>query len=80
MKKLIIYLFAVVAISVSACKGTDKKDDNATADTGQVHVGSEGPADTAQLSTTPVETGGKDTSGNGVGNTNVAKDTLRTNP
>ncbi|MDB5285915.1 MAG: hypothetical protein JWR05_864 [Mucilaginibacter sp.] len=78
MKKLIIYLFSFLSISFAACKG-NKKESN-KADSGQTHVGNEGPTDSAALTTTPVETGGKDTSGNGSGTTNAPKDTLKNNP
>ena len=78
MKKLIIYLFSVLAISFASCKGN--KTDSSQADSGQTHVGNEGPADSAAMSPTPIETGGKDTSGNGSGTTNAPKDTLKTNP
>jgi hypothetical protein len=78
MKKLFIYLFTVLAFSFVSCKGNKTK--NNQADTGQTHVGNEGPTDSAALSTTPVETGGKDTRGNGSGTTNAPKDTLKSNP
>lgn len=78
MKKLIIYLFVVLSISFAACKGN--KTESNRADTGQTHVGNESPTDSAALPTTPIETGGKDTSGNGSGTTNAPKDTLKSNP
>lgn len=64
-------------VSLASCKGNS---DKSTSDTGQTHVGNAGPADTTSLPTTPTETGGKDSSGNGQGNTNMPKDTLQTNP
>jgi hypothetical protein len=78
MKKLFIYLFTILSISFASCKGN--KTESNQADTGQAHVGNEGPTDSAALSTTPVETGGKDTSGNGYGTRKTAKDTLKSNP
>ncbi|MCQ6961303.1 hypothetical protein [Mucilaginibacter aquariorum] len=81
MKKPFVYLFILMAITVVACKGNKPGSDSDTsADSGQTHVGNESPADSAKYQTTPTETGGKDTSGNGSGNTNAPKDTLRTNP
>ena len=78
MKTLFIYLFAVLSISFAACKGN--KPESNQADTGQTHVGNESPTDSAALSATPIETGGKDTSGNGSGTTNAPKDTLKNTP
>jgi hypothetical protein len=78
MKKVFIYLFAALAISFASCKGN--KTESNQVDSGQTHVGNEGPTDSAALTTTPVETGGKDTSGNGSGTTNAPKDTLKNNP
>jgi hypothetical protein len=78
MKNVFIYLFAFLSISFAACKGN--KTENNQADSGQTHVGNEGPTDSAALSATPIETGGKDTSGNGSGTTNAPKDTLKNNP
>jgi len=78
MKKLIIYLFSALALSFASCKGN--KTESSQADSGQSHVGNEGPADSAAMSPTPTETGGKDTSGNGSGTTNAPKDTLKSNP
>jgi len=82
MKRLFFYLFAIVAISLSACGGNSasRATDSAAKDSGQVHVGNESPADTNKLPATPVETGGKDTSGNGTGTTNAPKDTLKKTP
>ncbi|MCO5936766.1 hypothetical protein NAF17_14580 [Mucilaginibacter sp. RB4R14] len=82
MKKRIIYLFAVAIIAITACKGktTGDSGDTTTADSGQTHVGNQSPADSNKLPTTPTETGGKDSSGNGSGNTNAPKDTLKSNP
>lgn len=82
MKRLFVYLFAAAALSLSACKGNsaNKATDSAAADSGQTHVGNESPADTNKLPATPVETGGKDTSGNGTGTTNALRDTLKKNP
>lgn len=79
MKRSIIYLSTFVALAAVSCKGSSKPND-AAADSGQTHVGNESPADTAKYPTTPNETGGKDTSGNGSGTTNAPKDTLKTNP
>nr|WP_067060426.1 hypothetical protein [Mucilaginibacter sp. L294] len=82
MKKLFFYLFAITAISLSACKGNsaNQATDSVATDSGQTHVGNESPADTNKLPTTPTETGGKDTSGNGSGTTNASKDSLKKNP
>ena len=82
MKKLFFYLFAAVAISLSACKGNsaNKANDSAAKDSGQTHVGNESPADSTKYQTSPTETGGKDTSGNGSGTTNASKDSLKKNP
>jgi hypothetical protein len=81
MKKLLVYLFILMAISVASCKGkTVTNSSDTAADSGQTHVGNEAPADSAKYQTTPTETGGKDTSGNGSGSTNAPKDTLKTNP
>jgi hypothetical protein len=79
MKKLFVYLFILMAISVVSCKG-NKSGNDTSADSGQTHVGNEAPADSNKYQTTPTETGGKDTSGNGSGNTNAPKDTSKTNP
>jgi len=81
MKNPIIYLFAGLIIIAASCKGpsTNKNTDSSSADSGQTHVGNESPADTNKLPATPVETGGKDTSGNGSGTTNAPKDTLKKN-
>ncbi|WP_454804597.1 hypothetical protein [Mucilaginibacter phyllosphaerae] len=81
MKKLFVYLFAVIAIMASACKGnTSSKTNDSAADSGQTHVGNSSPADSAKYPTSPTETGGKDSSGNGSGTTNAPKDTLKSNP
>ena len=79
MRKLIVYLFAIMVIAVAACKGTNNNN-SGQADSGQTHVGNENQTDSAKYPATPAETGGKDTSGNGAGNTNAPKDTLKTNP
>lgn len=75
---MFVYLSIFIALSAMACKGTKTESD--AADSGQVHAGNEGPADSAKLSVTPTETGGKDTSGQGSGNTNPFKDTMKTKP
>ncbi|MBB5397275.1 MULTISPECIES: hypothetical protein [unclassified Mucilaginibacter] len=75
MKKLVIYLFTVIAISTASCKSKDSKVD--AADSGQVHVGGSTTADSAKYPATPVETGGQDTSADGTMNTNPAKDTVK---
>lgn len=82
MKRLFVYLFAAAALSLSACKGNsaNQATDSVAADSGQTHVGNQSPADTNKLPATSVETGGKDTSGNGTGTTNAPKDTLKKNP
>ncbi|MGY4539807.1 hypothetical protein ACVW0P_004247 [Mucilaginibacter sp. UYNi724] len=82
MKKLFVYLFLITAIAITSCKGktAGNAGDTTAADSGQAHVGNESPADTNKLLTTPTETGGKDSSGNGSGNTNAPKDTLKSNP
>jgi hypothetical protein len=81
MKKLFVYLFILMAITVVSCKGNKPGSGSDTsADSGQTHVGNEAPADSNKYLTTPTETGGKDSSGNGSGNTNAPKDTLKTNP
>jgi hypothetical protein len=81
MKKVFIYLFTVIAITVASCKGskTGNSADSIVTDSGQTHVGNQSPADSNKYQTTPTETGGKDSSGNGSGNTNAPKDTLKTN-
>ena len=82
MKKLFVYLFAVLAISVASCKGNSTgQTGGAKADSGQTNVGSSGASDTSS-STAPAQTGtgGTDTSGNGKGTTNPTADTLKTNP
>ena len=75
MKKLLIYSCLVIAVSVTACKSKDKKVDSA--DSGQVHVGGSTAADSAKYPVSPVETGGQDTSADGVTNSNPAKDTVK---
>ncbi|GGH10136.1 hypothetical protein [Mucilaginibacter phyllosphaerae] len=75
MKKLILMIFAV-AIGAGACKSKDSKVDSA--DSGQVHVGGSTTADSAKYPATPVETGGQDTSADGITNTNPSKDTVST--
>ena len=65
MKKLIIYTFAALAVTFASCSGSSKTE-NSQADSGQVHVGAESPADSNKYTTTPNETGGQDTSANGV--------------
>ncbi len=79
MKKLFVYIFTIVAIAVTSCKGktSANSSDTTAVDSGQTHVGNQSPADTNKLPTTPTETGGKDSSGNGSGNTNAPKDTLK---
>jgi hypothetical protein len=81
MKKLFVYLFAVVAISVSACKGNNKTGGDKP-DSGATNVGSSGAADTTVSSIAPAQTGtgGTDTSGNAKGTTNATADSLKTNP
>jgi hypothetical protein len=81
MKKLFVYLFVVVAISVSACKGNNKTGGDKP-DSGATNVGSSGAADTTVSSSAPAQTGtgGTDTSGNAKGTTNPTADTLKTNP
>jgi hypothetical protein len=82
MKKTFLYLLAAMAITIASCKGKSATGaaDSAAADSGQTHIGNENPADTNKLPATPVETGGKDISGNGSGTTNAPKDTLKKNP
>jgi hypothetical protein len=81
MKKLLVYLLVLMTIYVASCKGkTVTNGSDTAADSGQTHVGNEAPADSNKYPTTPTETGGKDSSGNGSGNTNAPKDTLKTNP
>ncbi len=83
MKQIISYLVIMVAAALlffTACKGNTGQTGGAQADSGQIHVGNSGPADSAGYKTTPTETGGKDTSGNGSGTTNASKDTLKTKP
>ncbi|MFA6086815.1 hypothetical protein [Mucilaginibacter sp.] len=83
MKRAFLYLCAVIALSVSACKGTNKTGGD-QADSGKTNVGSSGAADTtsAAASSAPMQTGtsGTDTSSNGKGTTNPTSDTLKTNP
>ncbi|MBL4678372.1 MAG: hypothetical protein JKY70_19545 [Mucilaginibacter sp.] len=80
MRKLAICLaFATVTI-FAACKGNTSKTetDTVAADSGLEHVGNQSPSDTGKLQTTPTETGGKDSTGNGAGTTNMPKDTAKT--
>lgn len=76
MKKTLYITAILLSVSFAACKGNS--DSSSNSDSGQTHVGSNGPVDTG-LTTTPVETGGEDTSGNGQGSTNAPKDTVGTN-
>ena len=78
MKKLSIYLFAIIIIGITSCKGktTDNTSDSTSTNTGQAHVGGSTAADSAKLPVSPVETGGQDTSADGTMNTNPAKDTV----
>ncbi|WP_147321992.1 hypothetical protein [Mucilaginibacter conchicola] len=80
MRKLAISLALAVVTMFVACKGNTSKTETDTiaADSGQEHVGNQSPADTGKLPVTPVETGGKDSTGNGAGTTNMPKDTLKT--
>ncbi|RWY52314.1 hypothetical protein [Mucilaginibacter gilvus] len=83
MKQIISYLAIVLAAALlffTACKGNTGQTGGAAADSGQTHVGNSGPADSAGYKTSPTETGGKDTSGNGSGTTSIPKDTLKTKP
>lgn len=83
MKQLISYLVIMLAAALlffTACKGNTGQTGGAQEDSGQTHAGNSGPADGSGYKTSPTETGGKDTSGNGSGNTNPSKDTLKTNP
>jgi hypothetical protein len=84
MKKLFVYLFAVVALSLSACKGNSKTGGD-QADSGATNPGNSGATDSAAISAgsgspAAVGTSGTDTSGNGKGTTNPTSDTLKTNP
>ncbi|MFD0766433.1 hypothetical protein ACFQZI_16340 [Mucilaginibacter lutimaris] len=81
MKRLFVYLFASVALSLSACTGNNKTGGE-QADSGATNVGSSGAADTTIRSSAPAQTGtgGTDTSGNGKGTTNPTADTLKNNP
>jgi hypothetical protein len=74
MKRLFIYLFAVIAISTVSCKGTANKNSDG-ADSGQTHVSGSVAADSNKYPASPTETGGQDTSMNGADN--MAKDTLK---
>jgi hypothetical protein len=81
MKKLFIYLFAAVALSLSACKGNNKTGGD-QADSGAANPGSSGATDSAAVSAgsgspQAVGTSGTDTSGNGKGTTNPTSDTLK---
>ncbi|OOQ61320.1 hypothetical protein [Mucilaginibacter pedocola] len=70
MKQLISFLMIILAavlLFFTACKGNTGQTGGAQADSGQVHVGNSGPADSNGYKVSPTETGGKDTSGNGVG-------------
>jgi hypothetical protein len=84
MKKVIIYLFAVITISITSCKGNSSgQTGGAQADSGT--AGSSGVTDSSAMSAgsgspTPVGTSGTDTSGNGKGTTNPIADTVKTNP
>ncbi|MBD1363447.1 hypothetical protein IDJ77_06465 [Mucilaginibacter sp. ZT4R22] len=83
MKQIISYLVIMLAAALlffAACKGNTGQTGGAQAASGQTHVGNSGPADSTGYKTTPTETGGKDTSGNGSGTTNAPKDTLKTKP
>jgi hypothetical protein len=84
MKKLLVYIFAIFALSLSACKGNGKTG-GAQADSGATNVGNSGPTDSAAMSAgsgspQAVGTSGTDTSGNGKGTTNPTSDTLKNNP
>jgi hypothetical protein len=81
MKKLFVYLFAVIALSTAACKGNSSgQTGGAQADSGS--TGSSGAADSTisagSGSPTPTGTSGTDTSGNGNGTTNPSGDTIKT--
>ncbi|QXV66047.1 hypothetical protein FPZ42_17410 [Mucilaginibacter achroorhodeus] len=80
MKKRILYFCIAGMVSLAACKGNGSKSasDTSAADSGQEHVGNQSPTDTGKLPATPVETGGKDSTGNGAGTTNMPKDTVKT--
>jgi hypothetical protein len=86
MKNVFVYLFAVAAISLSACNGNSTgKTGGAQADSGATNLGNSGATDSSAASAssgTPMQTGtsGTDTSGNGKGTTNPTTDTLRSNP
>jgi hypothetical protein len=83
VKQIISYLAILLSAALlffTACKGNTGQTGGAKADSGQTHVGNSGPADSAGYKTTPTETGGKDTSGNGSGKAGPPKDTLKTNP
>lgn len=80
MKTILNYpviMMAAALLFFAACKGNSGQTGGAQADSGQTHVGNSGPADSAGYKTSPTETGGKDTSGNGSGTTNAPKDTLK---
>jgi hypothetical protein len=81
MKKLFVYLFAAVAISLSACKGNNKTGGDQP-DSGVTNVGSSGAADTSVSSSAPAQTStsGSDTSSNGKGTATPITDTPKTNP
>lgn len=72
----IIMLAAVLAF-FTACKGNTGQTGGAQADSGQVHVGNSGPADSGGYKSSPTENGGKDSSGNGTGTTNAPADTIK---
>ena len=74
MKKLFVYLFAVIAITATSCKGTANKNADG-ADSGQTHVGGSVAADSNKYPASPTETGGQDTSMNNADN--MAKDTVK---
>lgn len=85
MKKLIVYLFAVVAISAAGCKGNSTGETGgAQADSGATNVGSSGPADSSAMvnpsgTAGQVGTSGTDTSSTGGGVATPTVDTPKNN-
>jgi ABC-type oligopeptide transport system substrate-binding subunit len=75
MRKAFIYSLLLICICAASCKGTNSATDGA--DSGQVHVSGATEEDSTKYKATPGETGGQDTSGNGVGTLNATKDSTK---
>jgi ABC-type oligopeptide transport system substrate-binding subunit len=75
MRNVIIYSLLLFCICAASCKGKNSGTDGA--DSGQVHVNGATQEDSTKYQATPIETGGQDTSGNGVGTLNATKDSTK---